>query len=103
MHAGQGREIEVAVAEVFRATVRNRNAEELSVGVECPTVIEASQSIRMPATLVDDLWSAMGTAVEQHVHAAVAMPRHDDRLPRQLGGEKVSRLGHLAGMTDKQP
>ena len=45
----------------------------------------------------------MGAAVEQNVHAAVAVADHDHGLPSELGGDVVAGLRHLAGMADEQP
>ena len=57
----------------------------------------------MAAALVGDFGAAVGAAVEQHVDAAVAVPRHDHRLPPEFGGEIIARIGDLAGMADEQP
>ena len=45
----------------------------------------------------------MGAAVEQHVHAAIAMPGHDHGLAAEFRGEVVAGLRHLAGVADVKP
>ena len=47
--------------------------------------------------------AAVGAAVEQHLHAAVAVARHDHRLAPELGGDVVTRIRHLAAVADEQP
>src|SRR4029077_18523161 len=51
----------------------------------------------------DHLGAAMGAAVEQHLHRAVAVPHHDDRLAAPIGGDEVARVRRLAGVADEQP
>lgn len=57
----------------------------------------------MAAPLVDDLGAAVRAAVEEDMHAAVAVTGHHHRLPPKLGREIVPGIRHLAGMTDEQP
>src|SRR5262249_14135415 len=44
-----------------------------------------------------------GTAVEQHLHAAVAMAAHDHRMAAQISGDVVARVWHLAAVPHEQP
>ena len=102
-HTRHRSETELLLAEFRRTPLRDRHADQGAVGVETPAVIEAGQPRRMAAALVGDFCAAMAAAVEQHMDAAVAMPRHHHRLPPEFGGKKIARIGDLAGMADEQP
>src|SRR6476619_2087428 len=57
----------------------------------------------MTFAFVDHLGAAMGAAVEQHVHVAISVPRHDDWLAAKLRGDVVARTRHLARMAYIEP
>ncbi len=97
------RKTERRFVEAFAATFRHWHGHQLAVGVEGPAVIAAGQSLRVAFAFVDHLGAAVGAAVEQHLHRAVAVARHDDRLAAEIRGDEVTRIGHLALVTDEQP
>ena len=89
--AARGRGRMSALSKPSRAAFRHRHVHELAVGVVGPAVIAADQPRRVALALVDHLGAAVGAAVEQDVHAAVAVARHDHRLAPELGGDVVAR------------
>ena len=45
----------------------------------------------------------MGAAVDEHVHRAVAVARHDDGLAPHARREEIAGAPHLALVTEDQP
>ncbi len=101
--ARRSRQPECVLVEALAAALGYGDSGELAVGIERPSVIAACEPLGVAAPVVDHLGAAMSAAVEQHVNLAVAVPCHDDRLAAELGGYVVARIGHLTGVTDKQP
>jgi hypothetical protein len=101
--ARRARQRELFLVETGSAAFRHRHRGEPAVGVEAPAVIAAVQPRRVALALVQHFGATMSAAVDQHVHAAVAVARHYYGLAPELGGNEVAGLRHLACVADEQP
>src|SRR5262245_43349714 len=91
------------LVKAFAATLRHRHGQQLSVSIIGPPVIAAYQPRRVTLTFIHHLCASVAAAIEQHLHAAVAVTAHDHRLTAELSGDVVARIRHLAGVADEQP
>src|SRR5439155_1658064 len=82
---------------------RQRQAHEAAVGSVRPAVICAHELGRGPGRRLAHARAAMGAAVDEHVHRAVAVARHDDGLAPHARREEIAGAPHLALVTEDQP
>jgi len=98
--ARRTREPEILLVEIRSATLGHWDRGQAAIGIEAPAVIAAGQPCCIAAPFIGHLGAAMGAAIEQHVDFAVAMADHDDGLSAEFGRDVVTRLRHLARMSD---
>src|SRR5262245_22398325 len=101
--AGRACQPERLLVEALAASLRHRHRQQPSICIVGPAVIAAHQPRRMSLTLIHYFCATVAAAIEQHLHAAVAVTAHDDRLTAELGRDVVAWLRHLAGVADEQP
>src|SRR4029077_3850955 len=74
------------------------------IGLVGPRMIwAAKEPPGAAARRADDARPLVRTAVHQHAHRSVFVPDHDQRLARDLVGEIVAGLRHLAVVADVVP
>ena len=101
-HFGKARAVLLRVP-VRRIASRRRHGEQRAVQAVGPAVIGADELGDRSFRGATDGRSAMGAAVEQHLHAAVALTHHHDRLPAHMGGDEIAGPRDLAVMAEQEP
>ena len=90
-------------AALLGVALRRRHGEQGAVQPVGPAVIGADELGDGAPGGAAHGRSAMGAAVEQHPHAAVALAHHEDRLPAHLRRHEIARARDLAVMAEQQP
>src|SRR5262245_40319474 len=58
-------------------------------------MIGADKPFGVAASVATEDYTAVGTAVGEHIHTAVAIARHHHRLVADIGADEIVRVGYL--------
>ena len=77
--------------------------DDLAARVICPAMVMADMELLIALLGVADQRAAVATGIQPGAQLPAAIARHDDRRAPDGGGEKIVRVGHLTGKTEKHP
>ena len=97
------REGEIILAKRIVVAARVWYADQVAAIVVGPSVIGASERVRVAAVALAYGVAAMHTSVEHQVNRAVLVARNDYRLQADLARDVVAGLRNLALMRDVDP
>jgi hypothetical protein len=83
--------------------VLSGHADESTVGVERPGVIEALERLGVAAALSADLGATVRTGVQEDTHHAITTAHEDERTAGDTPGSEIARLRDLGRMAGVDP
>src|SRR6266851_856870 len=93
----------VALAEGFVIAPGVRHPNQVAAIIVGPSVVGASERVRVAAIALTDGVAAMDTAVEQEANLAVLVARNDYGLQANLAGHVIAGLRYFTFMRDVDP